>query len=107
MEFRRVLFRSRCTSSVERPLDRCIRKGSRGSQSRRLLASDGTAERGFMSKVWLITGASRGLGLAFTQAVLYAGDLVIATARKPEQLLALKGRYFARARTVELRLTDH
>jgi len=33
-----------------------------------------------MSKVWLITGASRGLGRAFTQAVLDAGDRVIATA---------------------------
>src|SRR5260370_29254244 len=73
-------------------LDRCIRKGSRGSQSRRLLASDGTAERGFMSKVWLITGASRGLGRAFTQAVLDAGDRVIATARKPEQLVGLMAR---------------
>src|SRR5258708_13381120 len=106
MEFRRVLFRSRCTSSVERPLDRCIRKGSGGSQSRRLLASDGTAERGFMSKVWLITGASRGLGRAFTQAVLDAGDRVIATARKPEQLVGLKGRYSERVRTVALDVTN-
>ena len=39
-----------------------------------------------MAKVWLITGASRGLGLAVTEAVLEAGDMVIATARNPENL---------------------
>src|SRR5258708_35881980 len=65
-----------------------------------------TAERGFMSKVWLITGASRGLGRAFTQAVLDAGDRVIATARKPEQLVGLKGRYSERGRTVALDVTN-
>src|SRR5260370_7942524 len=66
------------------------------------MSNDGTAERGFMSKVWLITGASRGLGRAFTQAVLDAGDRVIATARKPEQLDGLKGRYSERVLTVAL-----
>ena len=40
-----------------------------------------------MSKVWLITGASRGLGRAFTEAVLKAGDRVVATARNPVQLV--------------------
>ena len=59
-----------------------------------------------MSKVWLITGASRGLGRAFTQAVLDAGDRVIATARKPEQLVGLKGRYSERVRTVALDVTN-
>ncbi|KAL1876349.1 hypothetical protein VTK73DRAFT_9528 [Phialemonium thermophilum] len=39
-----------------------------------------------MAKVWLITGASRGLGLAIAQAALDSGASVIATARKPEQL---------------------
>ena len=39
-----------------------------------------------MSKVWLITGSSRGLGRALTEAVLEAGHQVVATARKPEQL---------------------
>src|ERR1700680_2658299 len=70
------------------------------------MSNDGTAERGFMSKVWLITGASRGLGRAFTQAVLDAGDRVIATARKPEQLVGLKGRYSERVRTVALDVTN-
>ncbi|PSL52688.1 NADP-dependent 3-hydroxy acid dehydrogenase YdfG [Saccharothrix carnea] len=35
---------------------------------------------------WLITGASRGLGRAFTEAALDAGDTVVATARTPETL---------------------
>ena len=34
-------------------------------------------------KVWLITGAGRGLGLHFAKAVLAAGDAVVATARDP------------------------
>ena len=46
-----------------------------------------------MSKVWLITGSSRGLGRAFTKAVLEAGDRVVATARKPEQLADLQATY--------------
>ncbi|MFD2571929.1 oxidoreductase [Spirosoma soli] len=40
-------------------------------------------------KVWFITGASRGLGLDITKAVLAAGDQVVATVRsKPEDLVA-------------------
>lgn len=35
------------------------------------------------SKVWLITGASRGMGVAFTKAALAAGDAVVATGRRP------------------------
>src|SRR6266481_9660205 len=59
-----------------------------------------------MSKVWLITGASRGLGRAFTEAVLEAGYLVVATARNPEQLVELEGRYSERVRTVALDVTN-
>src|SRR5258706_9360706 len=70
------------------------------------MSNDGTAERGFMSKVWLITGASRGLGRAFTQAVLEAGGRVVATARNPEQLAELEGRYSGRVRTVALDVTN-
>ncbi|MBX5441707.1 MAG: SDR family NAD(P)-dependent oxidoreductase, partial [Solirubrobacteraceae bacterium] len=36
-----------------------------------------------MPRRWLITGASRGLGRAFAQAALEAGDTVVATARRP------------------------
>src|SRR5258708_28662625 len=65
-----------------------------------------TAKRESMSKVWLITGASRGLGRAFTEAVLDAGDRVVAPARNPEQLVELKGRYSERVRTVALDVTN-
>ena len=32
-----------------------------------------------MSKVWLITGASRGMGIDFAKAALAAGHAVVAT----------------------------
>jgi NAD(P)-dependent dehydrogenase (short-subunit alcohol dehydrogenase family) len=38
---------------------------------------------------WLITGASSGFGRALAEAVLAAGDAVIATARKPDTLADL------------------
>ncbi len=59
-----------------------------------------------MSKVWLITGASRGLGRAFTEAILEAGDRVVATARNPERLVELEGRYSGKIRTVALDVTN-
>lgn len=37
-------------------------------------------------RVWLITGASRGLGRSFAEAALAAGDRVVAIARTAEQL---------------------
>ncbi|KAL2808447.1 hypothetical protein BJX63DRAFT_439406 [Aspergillus granulosus] len=46
-----------------------------------------------MSKVWFITGSSRGLGLAIAEAALDSGASVIATARKPEQLDGLVQKY--------------
>jgi len=39
-------------------------------------------------KTWFITGANRGIGLGIARAVLEAGDQVVATARKPEQVEA-------------------
>jgi NAD(P)-dependent dehydrogenase (short-subunit alcohol dehydrogenase family) len=59
-----------------------------------------------MSKVWLITGSSRGLGRAFTEAILEAGDCVVAAARKPEQLADLKEKYGEKIRTVVLDVTN-
>ena len=41
-----------------------------------------------MSKVWLITGSSRGLGRALAEGVLAQGHKLIATARNPRQLKA-------------------
>jgi NAD(P)-dependent dehydrogenase (short-subunit alcohol dehydrogenase family) len=42
-----------------------------------------------MSKVWLVTGCSRGLGRALAQAVLAAGHRLVATAREPGALAFL------------------
>ena len=39
-----------------------------------------------MRQVWFVTGSSRGFGRALVGAALAAGDLVAATARRPEQL---------------------
>lgn len=41
-------------------------------------------------KVWFITGASRGLGLEITKAVLAAGDKVTATVRRDPEALAAR-----------------
>jgi NAD(P)-dependent dehydrogenase (short-subunit alcohol dehydrogenase family) len=46
-----------------------------------------------MTKVWFITGSSRGLGRALTEAVLASGDRVAATARNTEQLQDLVQQY--------------
>lgn len=46
-----------------------------------------------MTKVWFITGSSRGLGRSLTQAVLATGDKVAATARDINSLKDLKDKY--------------
>lgn len=59
-----------------------------------------------MSKIWLVTGSSRGLGRALTEAVLAAGDRVVGTARTPEQLDDLVTKYGDQLRAVALDVTD-
>lgn len=59
-----------------------------------------------MSKVWLITGASRGLGRAFTEEILKAGDRVVAAARNPEQLAEVASKFGGSVRTVSLDVTN-
>jgi NAD(P)-dependent dehydrogenase (short-subunit alcohol dehydrogenase family) len=59
-----------------------------------------------MSKVWLITGSSRGLGRALSDAVLAAGHKLVATARNPAQLADLVDRYGDQVRTLALDVTD-
>jgi NAD(P)-dependent dehydrogenase (short-subunit alcohol dehydrogenase family) len=59
-----------------------------------------------MSKVWLITGSSRGLGRALAEAVLAEGHKLVATARKPAQLAELVERYGDQIRAVALDVTD-
>jgi NAD(P)-dependent dehydrogenase (short-subunit alcohol dehydrogenase family) len=59
-----------------------------------------------MSKVWLITGSSRGLGRALAEAVLAAGHELVATARNPAQLADLVEHYGDQVRTVAHDVTD-
>ncbi len=57
-----------------------------------------------MSKVWLITGCSRGLGRALAEAVLAAGHRLVATARDSRDLASLTSS--DRLRTVALDVTS-
>lgn len=59
-----------------------------------------------MSKVWLITGSSRGLGRATANAVLEAGDKLVATARDPAQLVDLVEAYGPRVVALPLDVRD-
>ena len=59
-----------------------------------------------MSKVWLITGSSRGFGAELVRAVLTHGDRVVATARDPEQVRPLIVGHEERARVFALDVTD-
>jgi NAD(P)-dependent dehydrogenase (short-subunit alcohol dehydrogenase family) len=59
-----------------------------------------------MSKVWLVTGSSRGLGRALAEAVLARGDRLVATARNPAQFADLAKSDRERVRTVALDVTD-
>ncbi len=57
-------------------------------------------------KTWFITGSSRGLGRALTEAVLAAGHNVFATARTPAQLDDLAKRYPDSMQPSALDVTD-
>jgi len=57
-------------------------------------------------KTWFITGASRGLGLEIARAALEAGDQVVATARKPEQVCAGLATFGNRLLASRLDVTD-
>jgi len=59
-----------------------------------------------MNKNWFVTGSSRGLGRKLVQAILAAGDKVIATARKPEELKDLSATYGDDIRAVKLDVTS-
>jgi NAD(P)-dependent dehydrogenase (short-subunit alcohol dehydrogenase family) len=60
-----------------------------------------------MTKVWFITGSSRGLGRSLTEAVLAKGDKVVATARRPEQLDDLVAEYPDQIYPIQLDVTDN
>lgn len=59
-----------------------------------------------MSKVWLITGSSRGLGRDLARAVLAAGHRLVATSRNPEDLRELVANHGEQVRAVALDVTD-
>ena len=59
-----------------------------------------------MSKVFFLTGSSRGLGREIAEAVLAAGHRLVATARQPESLADLAGRYGRQILPVALDVAD-
>jgi NAD(P)-dependent dehydrogenase (short-subunit alcohol dehydrogenase family) len=59
-----------------------------------------------MSKVWFITGTSRGFGRVWAEAALGRGDRVAATARDPKSLDALVEKYGDRVLPLALDVTD-
>jgi NAD(P)-dependent dehydrogenase (short-subunit alcohol dehydrogenase family) len=59
-----------------------------------------------MSKVWFITGSSRGLGRAIAEAALARGDRVAATARDPRALDGLAAAHGDRVLSLRLDVTD-
>ena len=59
-----------------------------------------------MSQVFFLTGSTRGLGRKIAEAVLEAGDSLVATARQPASLSDLAERYGDRILPVALDVTD-
>ncbi|AHH19996.1 putative oxidoreductase, SDR-family [Nocardia nova SH22a] len=59
-----------------------------------------------MSKVWFVTGSSRGFGRRFVEAALSRGDRVAATARAVESLAPLAAEYENALLPMELDVTD-
>ncbi|KAB1161994.1 SDR family oxidoreductase [Micromonospora sp. AMSO12t] len=57
-------------------------------------------------RVWFVTGASRGLGRAFTEAALAAGDRVVGAARDVSPLDDLAARHPDRLLALRLDVTD-
>lgn len=57
-------------------------------------------------KVWFITGASSGFGLALAHAVLTRGDKAVLTARSADKLREIAGQYGDNALALPLDVTD-
>ncbi|MBU2664719.1 SDR family NAD(P)-dependent oxidoreductase [Actinoplanes bogorensis] len=58
------------------------------------------------NRVWLITGANSGFGRALTEAAIAAGDVVVATARRPGTLAELVAAHPDQVDAVRLDVTD-
>lgn len=58
------------------------------------------------ARVWLVTGAGSGFGRAITEAAVAAGDVVVATARRPETLEALVVAHPDQVEALRLDVTD-
>jgi NADP-dependent 3-hydroxy acid dehydrogenase YdfG len=58
------------------------------------------------TKIWFITGASRGFGRVWAEAALKRGDKVAATARKLASIADLKEKYGENVLTLELDVTN-
>jgi NAD(P)-dependent dehydrogenase (short-subunit alcohol dehydrogenase family) len=59
-----------------------------------------------MSRIWFVTGSSRGLGRSFVEAALSAGNKVAATARNPRSLDELVAAHGDAVLPLELDVTD-
>ena len=59
-----------------------------------------------MKKTWFVTGASRGFGQVWTEAILQRGDQVAATARDVASLADLKARFGDAVLPLALDVTD-
>src|SRR5690242_8560046 len=83
-------------------------EGTRG-EARRIGSTTPCAEttgESDMSKVWLVTGAGSGFGRAFTEAAVGQGDVVVATARRPEALAGLVAAHPDQVEALALDVTD-
>ena len=58
------------------------------------------------SKIWFITGVSRGFGRIWAEAALQRGDKVAATARDKDSLKDLTGKYGDNVLAAALDVTD-
>lgn len=59
-----------------------------------------------MSRTWLVTGCSSGLGRAIAEEVLLAGDKVVVTARRRETVEDIAAEHPGRALALSLDVTD-
>lgn len=57
-------------------------------------------------RVWFVTGAGRGIGRAIAEQALAVGDLVVASARRPEALQSLRDAHGDRLSVVPLDVDD-